>query len=363
MAGDDPFLQHAFLHALHETGCASPETGWAPQYLLLHDGDRLAGAMPLYLKSHSYGEYVFDWAWADAYHRHGIEYYPKLLSAIPFTPVVGARLLAQQQEYRNQLIAGALELARRTNTSSLHVLFPAASDLECLASHGFLLRQGCQFHWQNNNYTDFEDFLAQLNHDKRKKIRQERRRVNEAGIKFRWIEGDSIKDADWEFFTRCYCQTYREHRSTPYLNLEFFRRIGVSMPGNIVMMCAERDNNLIAASLLIRNGTHLYGRYWGAIEYQPSLHFEACYYQGIEYAITRGLQVFEGGAQGEHKMARGLLPVATQSAHWLAHPEFSTAIDDFLRREGRGMTQYIDELHERSPFKGGAARSDHDNGR
>ena len=363
LAGDDPFLQHAFLNALHETGCASPETGWSPQYLLLRNGDALAGAMPLYLKSHSWGEYVFDWAWADAYHRHGIEYYPKLLCAIPFTPVVGARLLVRQPEYRDQLIAGALELARRTKTGSLHVLFPAAVDLECLAGHGFLLRRGCQFHWQNNNYADFDAFLAQLNHDKRKKIRQERRKVSEAGITFRRIEGNSIRNADWEFFTRCYHQTYREHRSTPYLNLEFFRRIGAAMPGNIVLICAERENSPIAASLLIRNGTRLYGRHWGAIEHHPSLHFETCYYQSIEYAIARGLQVFEGGAQGEHKMARGLLPVATQSAHWLAHPEFSSAVDHFLQREGHGMVQYIDELRERSPFKMLAAGPDQDNGR
>ncbi len=351
LAGTDPFLQHAFLHALHDTGCASPETGWSPQYLLLRDGDTLAGAMPLYLKSHSRGEYVFDWAWADAYHRHSIEYYPKLLCAIPYTPVVGARLLVQQPEYRDLLITGALELARQTKTSSLHVLFPAAADLECLSRHGLLLRQGCQFHWENNNYANFDAFLAQLNHDKRKKIRQERRKVREAGITLRWIEGDHITDADWEFFTRCYDQTYHEHRATPYLNLAFFQRIGAAMPSNIVLIRADRNNHPIATALLIRNGTHLYGRHWGAIEHHPALHFEACYYQGIEYAIARGLQTFEGGAQGEHKMARGLLPVAMQSAHWLAHPEFSSAVDQFLRREGPSVSQYIDELHERSPFK------------
>ena len=351
LAGNNPFLQHAFLHALHETGCAGPDTGWAPQYLLLQDGDQLAGAMPLYLKSHSYGEYVFDWAWADAYHRHGIEYYPKLLSAIPFTPVVGARLLTRKAEYRDQLIAGPLELARQSGTTSLHVLFPAETDRNRLAAHGFLLRQGRQFHWKNNDYADFDAFLAQLSHDKRKKIRQERRKVLDARISFRWLEGAAITEKDWRFFMRCYGQTYHEHHSSPYLNLEFFLRIGGSMPDNITLIRAERNGSPVAASLLIHNDTHLYGRHWGAIEHHPLLHFEACYYQGIEYAIARGLQVFEGGAQGEHKMARGLMPVTTHSAHWLAHPQFAAAIENFLDRESALMTQHEHELAARTPFK------------
>lgn len=351
LAGDDPFLQHAFLHALHETGCACPETGWAPQYLLLETGGELAGAMPLYLKGHSYGEYVFDWSWADAYHRHGINYYPKLLSAIPFTPVVGSRLLAQKPEHRDRLVAGALELARRTDTTSLHVLFPAAGDLECLDNHGFLLRQGRQFHWTNENYGDFDDFLARLSHDKRKKIRQERRKVHEAGITFRWLEGIAINDDAWQFFVRCYDQTYREHHSSPYLNLDFFRRVGTAMSDSFVMVLAERDGIPVAASLLVRNTTRLYGRHWGAIEHHPALHFEACYYQGIEYAIDRGLKFFEGGAQGEHKMARGLLPVTTQSAHWLAHPEFASAVGNFLDRETALMEEHGRELAMRSPYK------------
>lgn len=353
LAGDDPFLQHAFLHGLHETGCASPDTGWAPQYLLLQDNGELAGAMPLYLKGHSYGEYVFDWAWADAYHRHGIEYYPKLLSAIPFTPVVGTRLLARHPDYRDQLIQGALELARKSHTSSLHVLFPSADDRECLATHGFLLRQGRQFHWKNEGYADFDAFLARLSHDKRKKIRQERRKVIDAGISFRWLEGSAITHEHWRFFARCYNQTYREHHSSPYLNLDFFLHIGAAMPDNIALMCAVRDDNPIAASLLIHNDTHLYGRHWGAIEHHPMLHFEACYYQGIEYAIARGLQYFEGGAQGEHKLARGLMPVTTHSAHWLAHPEFASAIENYLDRESTLMTQHDHELAARTPFKSG----------
>jgi len=351
LAGDDPFLQHAFLHALHETGCACPDTGWSPQYLLLQDGGILAGAMPLYLKSHSYGEYVFDWAWAEAYHRHGIGYYPKLLSAVPFTPVVGARLLAREPEHRDLLAAGALDLARQTGTGSVHVLFPAAADLECLHRHGFMLRQGRQFHWRNEGYADFDDFLSRLNHDKRKKIRQERRKVREAGITFRWIEGGAISGDDWRFFARCYRQTYREHHSSPYLNTEFFLRIGAAMPDNLVLVVASREKRAVAAALLVRDGHRVCGRHWGAVEHHPMLHFEACYYQGIEYAIARGLQFFEGGAQGEHKMARGLLPVTTQSAHWLSHPEFSSAVERFLGRETELMERHGLELSARSPFK------------
>ena len=351
LAGKDPFLQHAFLHGLHESGCASPETGWEPQYLLLQDDTGLAAAMPLYLKNHSYGEYVFDWAWADAYHRHGIPYYPKLLSAIPFTPVQGSRLLVRDPEHRNLLVAGALQLARQAGVTSLHVLFPAESDLECLAASGLQLRRGRQFHWRNAGYPDFDSFLARLNHDKRKKIRQERRRVHEAGIRFQWLEGSEISTEDWKFFARCYRQTYREHHSSPYLNLSFFQHLGAAMPGNLVMVRAERDGIPIAASLLVRNDTHLYGRHWGAIEHHPLLHFEACYYQGIDYAISRGLQIFEGGAQGEHKMARGLMPVTTRSAHWLAHPEFSDAIGNFLDRESAIMEDHDRALAARNPFK------------
>ena len=351
LAGDDPFLQHAFLHALHDTGCACPETGWTPQYLLLRQDGELAGALPLYLKEHSYGEYVFDWAWADAYQRHGLAYYPKLLSAIPFTPVVGARILAREPAHRDALIAGALQLAGRSEISSLHILFPADTDIADLARNGLMLRQGMQFHWHNNGYTDFEQFLAQLSHDKRKKIRQERRKVREAGITFDWLEGEAINDENWRFFHRCYRQTYREHHSSPYLSLEFFRRIGSAMPGHFVLVRALREGSPVAASLLVRNATRLYGRHWGAIEHHPLLHFETCYYQAIEYAIARGLQVFEGGAQGEHKIARGLLPVKTQSAHWLAHPEFAAAVEKFLDRETALLDEHGRALAARNPFK------------
>jgi predicted N-acyltransferase len=351
LAGGDPFLSHAFLSALHETGCASGATGWHPQYLLLKSGATLAGAVPLYLKEHSYGEYVFDWAWADAYHRHGIAYYPKLLCAIPFTPVTGARLLAATETDRDLLIRAALELAREHRVSSLHCLFPTAVEARRLCAHGMMPRTTVQFHWTNRGYASFDAFLAGFSHDKRKKVKQERRKSADAGIRFKWLEGDEIRERDWAFFHRCYRQTYREHRSAPYLNLEFFCRIGVALPRHLVLIVAERDDVPIAAALNVRSGARLCGRHWGALQHHPALHFETCYYQGIEYCIARGIEAFEGGSRGEHKLARGLLPVEVVSAHWLAHPEFAAAVDQFLAREARGMKQYVDELADHSPFR------------
>jgi predicted N-acyltransferase len=355
LVGDDPFMRHEFLDALHASGCASADTGWTPQYLLLRENGALTGAMPLYLKMHSYGEYVFDWAWADAYQRNGLRYYPKLLSAIPFTPVGGRRVLAGTPERRARLIAAALQLARESGASSLHCLFPPADEAAAMRDAGMMLRHGVQFHWKNGNtdtgYADFEEFLASLNHVKRKKIRQERRRVRDAGISFEWIDGPAVGDDLWTFFNRCYRETYRLHHSTPYLNLDFFREIGRRMPDKIVMVVALREGKRIAASLNIHNGRTLFGRYWGSIEYQPALHFEACYYQVIEFCIARGITTFEGGAQGEHKMARGLLPVETCSAHWLAHPRFAAAVEDFLARERHHVSLHLDELSERSPYR------------
>jgi predicted N-acyltransferase len=351
LAGDDPFLRHEFLNTLHESGCASADTGWAPRFLILREQGALAGAMPLYLKSHSYGEFVFDWAWADAYHRHGLRYYPKLLNAVPFTPVAGRRLLADTAARRRLLLDAALELASNTKASSLHCLFPSSGDAAEMQQSALLLRHGVQFHWLNPGYADFDGFLATLNHDKRKKIKQERRRVRDAGISFEWITGKSITDAEWVFFNRCYRETYHQHRSTPYLSLDFFRAIGRLMPDNIALVVASRDRRRIAASLNIHNGRRLCGRYWGALEYHPGLHFETCYYQVIEFCITNAIARFEGGAQGEHKIARGLMPVETRSAHWLAQPQFAAAIEDFLKRETRGVAVYMDELNERSPFK------------
>lgn len=347
-----PFLSYAFLHALHASGSAAPESGWQPQFLLLYDAaDSLAAALPLYVKGHSYGEYVFDWAWADAYQRHGLDYYPKLLSAIPFTPVAGSRLLARDAAARAALIEVLVATQAGTAVSSTHVLFPPEHEAQALREAGFLLRSGVQFHWLNAGYADFDAFLATLEPKKRKNIRAERRKVAEAGVTLRRVRGPDATHEDWVLFNRCYRNTYREHHSTPYLNLDFFLRIGATMPDNILLVIAEREGRAIAASLVIHDADTLYGRYWGALEHVPCLHFEAAYYQPLEFCIEQGIATFEGGAQGEHKMARGFLPTKTWSAHWLAHPSFADAVEKFLEREAGGIDDYMDELNERNPFR------------
>ncbi len=351
LAGDNPFASYEFLAALEQSGCVSRESGWQPRHLVLYENEQLVGAMPLYLKFHSYGEYIFDWAWADAYERSGLKYYPKLLSAIPFTPVTGPRAMAATPEHRRALVQGALDLAREMNVSSFHCLLPADEHAKEMTQQGLMRRDSVQFHWCNNGYGCFDDFLAGMNHEKRKKIKQERRRISEAGVSFRWQRGAEITSEDWDFFTKCYQHTYRMHRSTPYLNREFFGKIGETMPQNILLIVAIKDGQPIGAALNIHNAHHLYGRYWGALEYVPGLHFEACYYQAIAFCIAEKIAVFEGGAQGEHKLARGLLPVKTASVHWLAHPEFSKAIENYLQRESGGVEKYIDELSDSSPFK------------
>lgn len=351
LVGGQPLLSHAFLHALHETGCASPKTGWAPRYLLLRQDDVLVGAMPLYLKAHSYGEYVFDWSWADAYRRHGQRYYPKLLAAIPFTPASGPRLLARTRPLRQRLLDGALALLTEERLSSLHILFPHADDAAQCAESGLLMRDSLQFHWQNPGYRDFADFLSTLNHDKRKKIRQERHRLDEAGISFNRPTGADIAEEQWAFFHRCYASTYRRHGSTPYLSLSFFERIGRSMPGNVVLVIGSRNGTPVCAALDIFDSHTLWGRYWGTTEHVPGLHFEACYYQAIEFCIERRISLFEGGAQGVHKLARGFLPVTTRSAHAIADPEFAHAIEAFVERERLDVAQTVDELERASPFR------------
>jgi predicted N-acyltransferase len=352
-----PFLRHEFLNALHTSGSAVAGTGWAPHFVTLTDtrSGRLAAAAPLYLKSHSYGEYVFDWAWADAYRRNGLEYYPKLLCAVPFTPVQGSRLLAAHAHAQQRLAATLLALAEQSDVSSLHVLFPTADEARALGELGMMQREGVQFHWLNEGYRDFDDFLATLEQKKRKNIRAERRKVREAGITLRRVRGEDIRDDEWRFFSRCYRQTYREHFSTPYLNLEFFRTLGATMPENLLLVLAERDGKPIASSLVVyqrdADGGTLYGRYWGALEHVPCLHFETAYYQPLEFCIEEKLRIFEGGAQGEHKMARGFRPTVTRSAHWLAHPAFSDAVAHFLADESNSIHAYVDELREHDPFR------------
>ncbi|OZI51208.1 GNAT family N-acetyltransferase [Bordetella genomosp. 4] len=351
LAGDQPFVRHEFLSALHETGCACPDTGWAPYYLVLRRDERVVGGVPLYLKSHSRGEYVFDYAWADAFERHGLRYYPKLLSSIPFTPVSGPRLLAGNAEDRLILAQGLIELARGLKVSSLHVLFPEGDDLLALRQAGYMVREGVQFHWRNAGYAHLDDFLAALNHDKRKKIRQDRKKVLEAGIEYRWLHGTQIDPQSLAFFYRCYEQTYFAHGNAPYLSAEFFERLHREIPDAMVLIVAVRDGQPIAAALNMRGGDTLYGRYWGSLEFVSGLHFETCYLQSIDYCIQHGLASFEGGAQGEHKMARGLLPTPTWSAHWIADARFAAAIEDFLERETQAVDGYLGELEAHTPFR------------
>ncbi len=354
--GDGSVLtSHAFLHGLETTGCVGKGSGWTPRHLLLYQGEALVGAVPLYLKSHSYGEYVFDWAWADAYERHGLAYYPKWLSAVPFTPVGGPRLLTREPVLRTVLARALLQIAEQSGASSMHVLFPTPEETEALRSAGCLIRHGLQFHWRNAGWADFDAFLASLSQPKRKKIRAERRKVAEAGVTTRVLTADAITDTDWQFFHHCYGNTYQMRGSTPYLGLAFFRHLGATLADRCVLVLAERNGMPIAASLLLRDHVdgedRLYGRYWGATEYVDSLHFEVSYYAPMQWAIEQGIALIEGGAQGEHKLARGFMPVRTDSAHWLAHPSFADAVADFLEREGNGVERWMDELEDRSPFK------------
>lgn len=350
-ADRNPFLSYDFLHALHESGSATSETGWNPLYLALWRGSELAAAMPLYGKHHSYGEYVFDWAWADAYRRNGLEYYPKLLSAIPFTPVAGSRLLARDEEASAALIQAIEGLQRSGNWSSTHVLYLPESQAAALEENGFLLRTNVQFHWRNQGYGSFDDFLDTLDRKKRKNIRAERRKVQEAGVTFRHVPGISATAGDWHFFYRCYQNTYANHYSTPYLREDFFQRIGISMPQHLHLVIAERDGAPIASSMLVHDEHTLYGRYWGSVEEVQCLHFETAYYQPLEFCIRQGIEHFEGGAQGQHKMARGFMPEKTWSAHWLAHPAFSDAVERYLEREKDGIDSYIDELNDHTPYR------------
>ena len=354
-AAPTPFMRHEYLAALQASGSATPATGWAAQFILIERHGELHAACALYLKSHSYGEYVFDWAWAEAYERHGLPYYPKLLGAVPFTPVPGTRLLARDDDARALLLQAVLALAREGRRSSAHLLFIDETDRAACERAGWLMRDGVQFHWQQSEaqpYPDFDAFLHSLQRDKRKKIAQERRRVGEAGVTFEVLQGPQIDEALWDFFHHCYTLTYRAHHSTPYLTRAFFAEVARTMPAHWLMFVARRGQR-IAASLIALDPAQrvAYGRYWGATEFVPCLHFEACYYQPLAWCIANGYTHFEGGAQGEHKMARGLLPVKTASAHWLADARFASAVADFLAREGAGIGAYVDELSERNPFK------------
>ena len=439
----NPFMRHEYLDAMQASGSAVPATGWTPRFVALYDGPKLVAACALYLKAHSYGEYVFDWAWANAYQQHGLPYYPKAVVAPPFTPVPGPRLLAQDAVTRELLVQALIAWCESERLSSLHLLFSSEEDIAACEQAGLMLRHTVQFHWKNmaptlvasrtalppegadlarggpslrslaptlvasrtalppegadlarggpslrslaptlvasrtalpplpvrpepveglsnspRRFKDFDDFLASLNQEKRKKIRQERRKVAEAGVVFRWSRGADISAADWDFFYRCYERTYLEHGNAPYLSRDFFARMAATMPDNWLLFVAQRGGQPMACSLIGLNtgpaGTGqqtAYGRYWGALERVDCLHFEACYYQPLAWCIAHGFDSFEGGAQGEHKMARALLPVKTTSAHWLAHPSFADAVERFLEREGEGIANYMEDLERRNPFK------------
>lgn len=362
-----PFMRHAYLAALHDSGSASTATGWTATVFALELDGSLQAACVAYEKDHSYGEYVFDWSWANAHQQHGLPYYPKAVVAVPFTPVPGSRILAVDDKAREALLSHLLAWCNARGLSSLHVLFGAKTDTDACAQSGLMLRHTVQFHWHNaqDRYQDFDHFLAQLSQDKRKKIRQERRKVADAGVTFRHAEGQAISDADWDFFYRCYERTYLEHGNAPYLNRAFFQQLAHTMPEQWVLFIAERNGRAIASSLIAvsaystgatgQNGINLdniaYGRYWGALERVDCLHFEACYYQPLQWCIAKGYARFEGGAQGEHKMARALMPVKTSSAHWLAHPSFADAVSRFLEREGEGIGEYLSSLDQRSPLR------------
>ena len=424
-----PFMRHEYLAALHESESAVPHTGWTPRFMTLWEGDLLVAACPLYLKSHSYGEYVFDWAWASAYEQHGVPYYPKAVVAVPFTPVPGTRLMARDAAARQGLVQALCQWCEDEGISSLHVLFASDDDVLTGAREGLMLRHTVQFHWKNVAptlgtdvsslppegalaalgrpgggsgaaptlgtggfllptesalaaveshcdggsatagtlaYRDFDDFLAHLTQEKRKKFRQERRRVAEAGVTFRWALGADITADAWNFFYRCYERTYLEHGNPPYLTRAFFQQMADRMPEHWLLFIAEREGRPIASSLIAISaqpssargqyhskyaGCTAYGRYWGALERVDCLHFEACYYQPLAWCIAHGVQRFEGGAQGEHKMARALLPVPATSMHWLANPAFADAVDRFLAREVAGVEQYLDHLQARSQFR------------
>jgi predicted N-acyltransferase len=355
LAGDTYlFLRHEFLLAAEQTGCVSEDAGWAPRHLTLERNGQLVAAMPLYQKEHSWGEFVFDWAWARAYEQAGLRYYPKLVSAVPFTPAPSRRLLLADPgdtSAARALIEGAIELAERTACSSLHVLFPTHDELPVLRDAGLRVRKDCQFHWHNRDYADFDQFLQTFTASKRKKARRDRRRVSEAGIRFRRLKGAEIDTGTWEQVYRFISITFMRRGSLPYYNLDFFLRIGETLHDNILIILAERDDEPIAAAVFFESPTALYGRYWGSDGHHNALHFETCYYQGIDYCIDKGLLLFEPGTQGEHKISRGFAPQSTWSAHWLAHPQFLSAIENYLKEEARYVDRYIETVDARSPYR------------
>ncbi len=352
---DNPFARHEFLVALERHHAVGEKFGWLPQYISAYKNDELLGAIPMYLKHNSYGEFVFDWGWADAWHRSGLEYYPKLVVAIPYTPATGQRLLLRNpddQQTATALIEFATDHAKTLAVSSLHWLFTNNADTQRFREHpDYMLRLGCQFHWQNKNYKDFDDYLSYLTSKKRKLIKRERRQVQDQKVMLEVFHGDEISEQQWQIFHKFYCSTFDKKSGYATLSLGFFLEISRTMADNVVLVMAKCENEYVASAFNFRGRNILYGRHWGCSKDFHSLHFEACYYQGLKYCIDHGLQRFEPGAQGEHKISRGFLPTPTWSAHWIAQPQFRQVIDQFLQRERTAMQHYIEELCQHSPFK------------
>jgi predicted N-acyltransferase len=345
-----PFTTYEFFAALEESGSATARTGWQPCHLVLEEGGQTKALMPLYLKNHSQGEYVFDHAWADALERAGGDYYPKLQCAVPFTPVTGRRLLGDSA-YILALLSAAKKVVKQLKASSLHITFATEAEWLAAGDAGYLLRTDRQFHWRNQGYRDFEDFLSRLSSAKRKNLRKERASVRDAGVEFDHLTGSAITHAHWDRFFDFYMDTGSRKWGHPFLTRDFFSRIGAGLKDQILLVMAKKDGATIAGALnLFGNGT-LYGRNWGAVEYLPFLHFETCYYQAIDFAIARGLNKVEAGAQGTHKLLRGYLPEETRSAHYIAHPGLARAVDEYLARERAAVREDIDELAAQSPFK------------
>jgi predicted N-acyltransferase len=353
--GGNPFVRHEFLAALERTGCVGRASGWLPRHIVIELGDRLLGALPLYEKNHSWGEFVFDWSWARAYTQAGLDYYPKLVSMAPFSPVPGPRLLirpdADAHAVRPAILQALLEQAKTRNCSSAHVLFTTDEDMTSLREQGFLERYDCQFHWHNRGYHSFDDFMGSFRADKRKKALRERRRVQESGVTFRTLHGDEMDAELWRTVFAFSENTFQSRGHEHYLTTDFFMAVAGALPKSVMVKLAEYREQPIAAAIFFRSDDALYGRYWGSAAEFHSLHFETCYYQGIEYCIEHGLQRFEPGTQGEHKVARGFEPSYTMSGHWIADPRFRRAIREYLAQERAGIDQYMESVREHTPFR------------
>ncbi len=350
-----PFIRHEFLHALEESSCVSEETGWIPQHCLVYDNGDLIALMPMYRKTHSHGEYVFDFEWAHAYRQHGLSYYPKMLTAIPFTPCEGERLFVKAGVKKKAVLESILNHINKTavteNISSWHCLYPTPTETEIFKSAGLSIREGVQFRWMNKGYRDFKDYLDSFSSKKRKTLLRERRFISDQGITLQQIHGKDITEQQLDVFFQFYQLTYLKRGNPPYLNLEFFKEIAETMPEQLLLILAVKDNTYVGAAFSLVGGGSFYGRYWGCYEEYHSLHFEACYYQGLEYCINNQLTRFDSGAQGEHKIARGFEPVITYSAHWVSDPQFAAVIKDFTKREASLMEKYRDNAADLLPFK------------